>query len=48
MDPYVVTLHLGLGIGVVIGPAFYISIVIWNSLGFYWIEKWVWLCPSFW
>ena len=28
MDPYVVTLHLGLGIGVVIGPAFYISLVI--------------------
>lgn len=27
MDPYVVTFHLGLGIGV-IGPAFYISLVI--------------------
>lgn len=26
MDPYVVTFHLGLGIGV-IGPAFYISIL---------------------
>lgn len=29
-DPYVVTLHLGLGIGV-IGPAFYISLVIWDG-----------------
>jgi hypothetical protein len=28
MDPYVVTFHLGLGIGV-IGPAFYISLVIY-------------------
>ena len=32
MDPYVVTLHLGLGIGVVIGPAFYISLVIWDPI----------------
>ena len=43
MDPYVVTFHLGLGIGV-IGPAFYISRVIWDgtlftSLDFYFIEK---------
>lgn len=30
MDPYVVTFHLGLGIGV-IGPAFYISLVIWDG-----------------
>jgi hypothetical protein len=30
MDPYVVTFHLGLGIGV-IGPAFYISRVIWDG-----------------
>jgi len=32
MDPYVVTLQLGLGIGVVIGPAFYISLVIWDPI----------------
>lgn len=32
MDPYVVTLHLGLGIGVVIGPTFYISLVIWDPI----------------
>ena len=33
MDPYVVTFHLGLGIGVsVIGPAFYISLVIWDPI----------------
>ena len=31
MDPYVVTFHLGLGIGV-IGPAFYISLVIWDPI----------------
>lgn len=31
MDPYVVTFHLGLGIGV-IGPAFYISLVIWEPI----------------
>lgn len=29
MDPYVVTFHLGLG---VIGPAFYISLVIWDPI----------------
>jgi hypothetical protein len=41
MDPYVLTFHFGLGIGV-IGPDFYISllILIWDpihlfSLGFY-------------
>ena len=33
MDPYVITFHLGLGIGVsVIGPAFYISLVIWDPI----------------
>jgi hypothetical protein len=32
MDPYVLTLHLGLGIGVVIGPALYISLVIWDPI----------------
>lgn len=32
MDPYVITLHLGLGIGVVIGPAFYISLIIWDPI----------------
>ncbi|KAG4162169.1 hypothetical protein ERO13_D01G101852v2 [Gossypium hirsutum] len=31
MDPYVVTLHLGLGMGV-IGPSFYISLVIWDPI----------------
>jgi hypothetical protein len=31
MDPYVVTFHLGLGIGV-IGPAFYTSLVIWDPI----------------
>jgi hypothetical protein len=31
MDPYVVTFHLGLGIGV-IGHAFYISLVIWDPI----------------
>ena len=31
MDPYVVPFHLGLGIGV-IGPAFYISLVIWDPI----------------
>ena len=31
MDPYVVTFDLGLGIGV-IGPAFYISLVIWDPI----------------
>ena len=31
MDPYIVTFHLGLGIGV-IGPAFYISLVIWDPI----------------
>ena len=30
MDPYVVSFHLGLGIGV-IKPAFYISLVIWDG-----------------
>lgn len=30
MDPCVVTFHLGLGI--VIGPAFYISLVIWGPI----------------
>jgi hypothetical protein len=30
MDPYVVTFHLGLG--VVIEPAFYISLVIWDPI----------------
>jgi hypothetical protein len=29
MDPYVVPFHLGLGI---IGPAFYISLVIWDPI----------------
>lgn len=33
MDAYVITFHLGLGIGVsVIGPAFYISLVIWDPI----------------
>jgi hypothetical protein len=33
MDPYVITFHLGLGIGVsVIGPAFYFSLVIWDPI----------------
>ena len=33
MDPYVITFNLGLGIGVsVIGPAFYISLVIWDPI----------------
>ena len=31
MDRYVVTFYLGLGIGV-IGPAFYISLVIWDPI----------------
>ena len=31
MDPYVLTFHLGLGIGV-IGPVFYISLVIWDPI----------------
>jgi hypothetical protein len=31
MDPYVVTFHLGLGIGV-IRPAFYTSLVIWDPI----------------
>lgn len=31
MDPYVVPFHLGLGIGV-IGPAFSISLVIWDLI----------------
>ena len=31
MDPYVVTFHLGLGIGV-IRPAFYIPLVIWDPI----------------
>ena len=31
MDPYVVTFHLGLGMGV-IGPSFYISLVIWDPI----------------
>ena len=31
MDPYVVTFHLGLGIGI-IGLAFYISLVIWDPI----------------
>lgn len=36
MDPYVVTFHLGLGIGV-IGPAFYIlgPYITFTSLNFY-------------
>lgn len=43
MDPYVVTFHLGLGIGE-IKPAFYISLIIQNpnhltSLGFYQIKE---------
>ena len=31
MDPHVVPFHLGLGIGE-IGPAFYISLVIWDPI----------------
>lgn len=31
MDPYVVTFHLGLGIGV-IRSAFYTSLVIWDPI----------------
>lgn len=31
MDPYVLTFHLGLGIGV-IGPVFYIPLVIWDPI----------------
>ena len=31
MDPYVVTFHLELGIGV-IRPAFYASLVIWDPI----------------
>lgn len=31
MDPYVLTFHLGLGIGV-IGLAFYTSLLIWDPI----------------
>ncbi|KAK8312530.1 hypothetical protein V6Z11_D01G047000 [Gossypium hirsutum] len=31
MDPYIVTFHLGLGMGV-IEPSFYISFVVWDPI----------------
>jgi hypothetical protein len=40
MDPPVTTFHLGLGIGV-IGPIFYISLLIWDPIPYFTHPFWL-------